>query len=83
MRLQHGGEVPREAVVALYEANGWTAYTRDPDALMRAIAGSTHVRLHVLLTDGTPRQRAFYTALGFTEATEHAPPLVAYVRFAR
>ncbi len=33
-------ELPRDAVLALYEDAGWAAYTRDPDQLMRAIEGS-------------------------------------------
>lgn len=30
----------RSAVLALYEAVGWDAYTREPEVLMRALAGS-------------------------------------------
>lgn len=35
------GEIPPLAdVLALYEAVGWTAYTRDPERLRRSLAGS-------------------------------------------
>lgn len=135
--IRVGADLPRDEVLALYGANGWTVYTDEPDRLMRAIAGSSrvvtawdgerlvglarvvtdgesvaylqdvlvhpdcqgqglgrrlaeevfapygHVRQRVLLTDGTPRQRAFYEALGFVEVRDHAPPLAAYVRFAK
>jgi GNAT superfamily N-acetyltransferase len=38
------GQVPsREELVALYRAVGWTAYTDDPDTLVRAVAGSSFV----------------------------------------
>lgn len=38
------GEVPAEAeLVELYEAVGWTTYTRDPELLSRAVHGSTLV----------------------------------------
>jgi GNAT superfamily N-acetyltransferase len=37
--------VTRDEATALYAAVGWTAYTRDPDRLLRALAGS-----HVVLT---------------------------------
>jgi GNAT superfamily N-acetyltransferase len=38
------GEVPPAAdLAALYGAVGWTAYTRDPDALHRAVAASAWV----------------------------------------
>lgn len=137
VRTQVGGALPRNEVLALYGANGWTAYTDDPERLLRAITGSSRVvtawrgerlvglarvvtdgesvallqdvlvlpecqgqglgrrlveevfapyaqvRQRLLLTDGTPRQRAFYEALGFVEVRDHAPPLAAYVRFAR
>ncbi|MGO0577456.1 GNAT family N-acetyltransferase [Ornithinimicrobium panacihumi] len=33
----------REELVGLYDAVGWSTYTRDPDALARAIEGSTRV----------------------------------------
>lgn len=34
---------PRDHLIALYAATGWTAYTSDPDTLIRAIAGSLRV----------------------------------------
>jgi GNAT superfamily N-acetyltransferase len=38
------GEVPADGeLVELYEAVGWTAYTRDPELLSRAVKGSTLV----------------------------------------
>ncbi|RII42480.1 GNAT family N-acetyltransferase [Galactobacter valiniphilus] len=38
------GEVPRlDECVELYDAVGWSAYTRDPQALQAALAGSTRV----------------------------------------
>ncbi|WP_089772927.1 GNAT family N-acetyltransferase [Ruania alba] len=33
----------REELVDLYSAVGWSAYTRDPDALLRAVRGSHRV----------------------------------------
>ena len=37
-------QVPtQDEVLPLYEAVGWTAYTRDPEALVRALAGSSLV----------------------------------------
>lgn len=33
----------REDLVELYDSVGWTAYTRDPEGLERAIANSTYV----------------------------------------
>ncbi|QOR71844.1 GNAT family N-acetyltransferase [Ruania alkalisoli] len=33
----------REELVELYSAVGWSAYTRDPDALLRAVRGSHRV----------------------------------------
>jgi GNAT superfamily N-acetyltransferase len=39
------GDLPtRDELLALYAAVGWTAYTRDPDALLAAVRGSTWVR---------------------------------------
>jgi GNAT superfamily N-acetyltransferase len=35
--------VERAVVLGLYESVGWSAYTRDPDRLMRALAGSSTV----------------------------------------
>lgn len=40
-----------------------------------------HVRQHVLLTDGSPQQRAFYAAVGFVAVTDLEPPVRAFVRF--
>lgn len=41
-----------------------------------------HVRQTVLLTDNEPGQRAFYEALGFTEAADFSPgPLRAFALF--
>ncbi len=40
MQLDITTEVGRAEAVSLYDAVGWTAYTRDPDALTRAIAAS-------------------------------------------
>ena len=39
-----------------------------------------HVRQRVLLTDDEPAQRAFYTALGFTETHDTDPPSRAFVQ---
>lgn len=123
-----------EEALGLYGAVGWSAYTRDPATLGRALAGSAvvvtarrqgelvglarvvgdgasiaylqdvlvhpgarrrglgrllidaafapfdDVRQQVLLTDAEPGQRAFYEALGFTEAHDHEPGLRAFVR---
>ncbi|MFE6306424.1 GNAT family N-acetyltransferase [Nocardiopsis sp. NPDC057823] len=128
-------ELARDEVLELYGSVGWDAYTRDPEGLVRALAGSHRVvaarrdgrlvglarsvsdgatvvylqdvlvapgeqrgglgrrlleelfagypgvRQRVLLTDDEDRQRAFYEALGFTEAHDHSPPLRAFVRF--
>lgn len=35
---------PLDALVSLYDAVGWTAYTADPDCLDRAVAGSSWTR---------------------------------------
>ena len=40
MQIDLAPAVGRDEAVALYDAVGWTAYTRDPDALVRAIAQS-------------------------------------------
>ena len=49
--------------------------------LVRAVLDADpDVRQRVLLTDAEPGQRAFYTALGFTEAHDHDPGLRAFVR---
>lgn len=38
------GKLPhRDEVLGLYESVGWSAYTRDPERLMAALAGSTAV----------------------------------------
>lgn len=37
------GSLARDEVMALYDAVGWTAYTRDQDRLVRAITGSHRV----------------------------------------
>lgn len=40
----HAAPLPSAAeVLSLYEAVGWSAYTRDPAALMAALAGSSYV----------------------------------------
>ena len=38
-----GGPVTRDELVELYGSVGWSAYTADPDTLMRAVAGSSLV----------------------------------------
>jgi GNAT superfamily N-acetyltransferase len=43
VRLSDDGHVDEAEVVALYDAVGWTAYTRDAPGLMTAIANSTYV----------------------------------------
>jgi GNAT superfamily N-acetyltransferase len=43
MTIEHAAVPARSELVALYEAVGWTAYTRDPDALERAVRASTWV----------------------------------------
>ncbi|HMR48964.1 MAG TPA: GNAT family N-acetyltransferase [Arachnia sp.] len=45
------------------------------------LAPFASARQKVLLTDTEPAQRAFYEALGFTEAHDHRPELRAFVRF--
>lgn len=45
-----------------------------------AFAPFADVRQKVLLTDAEPGQRAFYEALGFTEAHDHEPVLRSFVR---
>jgi len=37
------GPPPRAALLSLYRSVGWTAYVREPDALDRAVRGSTFV----------------------------------------
>lgn len=41
--IDHQESPTREESVELYTAVGWSAYTRDPDALMRAVRGSRHL----------------------------------------
>lgn len=41
--LREGHDVPRDALLALYTAVGWTAYTQQPAALVQAVANSTWV----------------------------------------
>ncbi len=41
--IRTGGDVPADALVGLYDRVGWTAYTRDREGLIRAIARSTWV----------------------------------------
>ncbi|MCB9681338.1 MAG: GNAT family N-acetyltransferase [Alphaproteobacteria bacterium] len=41
--LVHDRRPDASALVPLYDAVGWTAYTRDPDALARAVGASHHV----------------------------------------
>lgn len=43
LQLREGADAVLDAAFALYEANDWRAYTRDPAALRRALAGSTWV----------------------------------------
>jgi GNAT superfamily N-acetyltransferase len=43
MQLHEVDRVEQEELVALYDAVGWTAYTRDPEGLARAISNSTFV----------------------------------------
>jgi GNAT superfamily N-acetyltransferase len=41
--LHRGPDLPFDDVLALYEAVGWTAYTREPDTLRAAVRGSSFV----------------------------------------
>lgn len=43
VRLCRGTEISASELVGLYASEGWAAYTRDPDALVRAVRGSTFV----------------------------------------
>lgn len=52
MELTEGALPPPAEALALYDAVGWTAYTRDPDRLQRSLAGS-HLVLTVRDDDGT------------------------------
>ena len=45
VRITANHAPPPDRVLALYDAVGWTAYTRDPDKLARSLAGS-----HLVLT---------------------------------
>jgi GNAT superfamily N-acetyltransferase len=38
-----GSELPFEQVLALYEAVGWTAYTRDPEIIRAGLRGASFV----------------------------------------
>jgi GNAT superfamily N-acetyltransferase len=129
-------EIAVDELVALYDAVGWSAYTKAPGLLRTAMAGSSYVvtarrggrlvglaraisddaticylqdvlvmpteqrggvgralvqavldryravRQKVLLTDDEPRQRAFYEALGYSEARDYGDgTLRTFVRF--
>jgi GNAT superfamily N-acetyltransferase len=41
--IENGTPADPSEILALYEAVGWTAYTRDPDGLARAVAASSWV----------------------------------------
>lgn len=43
--IEAGGNLDKAEVLALYDAVGWSAYTRDGEVLLRALAGS-----HTVLT---------------------------------
>lgn len=48
----------------------------------RALEGYSHVRQKVLITDGEPKQKAFYEALGYTQTDEFPGGSIrAFVRF--
>jgi Acetyltransferases len=49
--------------------------------LFRRAFDQFDVRQRVLVTDDEPRQRAFYEAMGFTEARNLQHPLRTFVRF--
>lgn len=40
VELRHDAPLKPEALIALYSSVGWSAYTREPDRLVRALAGS-------------------------------------------
>ncbi len=68
--------------LALYEAVGWTSYTRDPATLAAVEQRYVHVRQHVLLTDDEAGQRAFYESRGYAETRDFGQgTLRAFVRF--
>ena len=48
--LHAGHDISGAEAVALYESVGWSAYTKEPDVLLRAIRGSAFV---VACRDGT------------------------------
>ncbi|WP_346731778.1 GNAT family N-acetyltransferase [Brachybacterium kimchii] len=50
------------------------------ELVREAFAPFAAVRQHVLLTEADPGQRAFYEALGLTEAHDVRPPLHAFLR---
>ncbi|MCB9684285.1 MAG: GNAT family N-acetyltransferase [Alphaproteobacteria bacterium] len=41
--FQEGGDLPLGPLLTLYASVGWTAYTEEPEALLRALANSTWV----------------------------------------
>lgn len=43
IELRHGSELPTDQLVGLYRSVGWSHYADDPDALKRAVSGSSHV----------------------------------------
>ncbi len=43
IRFSTDKAIDRAQLLALYDDAGWTAYTEDPDRLVRAVADSTHV----------------------------------------
>ena len=43
MEIEIVDSVERDELISLYGSVGWTAYTDDPDALVRAVAASTFV----------------------------------------
>lgn len=66
----------------MYDAVGWTAYTREPEQLLASVRGSHRVALARAegMLVGLAAQRAFYTALGFIETRDHDPELRAFVQ---
>ena len=43
VELRGGDDIPADDLLSLYGSLGWVAYTRAPDALVKAIHGSTYV----------------------------------------
>lgn len=43
IEIAEAAHIKPDEVVRLYESVGWTAYTRDPENLMRSVAGSHRV----------------------------------------